>query len=159
MVVSIRKTAIGVSAAAALAMSALIIPREGLVLVAAPDPIGILTYCYGETTGVVPGRTYTRDQCASLLATRVNAFEKSISGCLSNYATLPTPTKAAVISISYNVGTGTMCKSTMFSKLRAGDIIGACNEFPRFTRAGGRVLTGLVKRRAAEQAVCLKGVH
>ncbi|MGV1835213.1 lysozyme [Rhizobium rhizogenes] len=156
---SIRKRAIGVSAAVALATSALIVPWEGLSLVTYRDPIGILTYCFGETTGAQPGRTYTRDQCVSILDARVNAFEKSVSGCLSNYATLPTPVQAAVVSISYNVGTGAMCKSTMFTKLRAGDIVGACNEFPKFTRAGGKVLAGLVNRRAAERAVCLKGVH
>jgi lysozyme len=157
--VSLRTKAIGASAAVALAISALIVPSEGLSLRTYRDPIGILTYCYGETAGAVAGRTYTRDQCVSILDARVKSFEKSVSLCLSDYPSLPTPVQAAVLSISYNVGTGTMCKSTMFSKLRAGDILGACGEFPKFTRAGGKELPGLVKRRAAERAVCLKGVH
>lgn len=148
-----------ISAAVALAISSLIMPSEGLSLRTYRDPIGILTYCYGETAGAVAGRTYTIDDCRSILDARVNSFEKSVLSCLPNYANLPVPVQASVLSVSYNVGTGAMCKSTMFRLLANGNIKGACEEFPKFTRAGGRVLPGLVKRRSIERAMCLKGVH
>lgn len=153
-----RQKAVGASAAVALATTALIMPWEGLSLRTYRDPIGILTYCYGETTDAVAGRTYTADQCRSILEARVKGFEDSIAHCLGNYATLPTPTKAATISFTYNVGEGKACKSTMFRKLQAGDIRGACDELLRWTKAGGRELKGLVNRRNAERRICLQGV-
>jgi lysozyme len=37
--------------------------------------------------------------------------------------------------------------------------VGACNELPRWTLAGGKELPGLVKRRAAERDLCLQGLR
>lgn len=155
---TLRQKAVGVSAAVALATTALIMPWEGLSLRTYRDPIGILTYCYGETTDAVAGRTYTSDQCTAILEARVKGFEDSITHCLSGYPALPTPTKAALISFTYNVGEGAACKSTLFRKVRLGDIRGACDELLRWTKAGGRELKGLVNRRNAERRVCLQGV-
>lgn len=154
-----KKTFVGASAAVVLATSTLIMPWEGRSLVTYKDPIGILTYCDGETRGAVAGKTYTNAECDAILSARVKAFEKSVTSCLSNYPALPLQVQAAVLSITYNVGEGAMCRSTMFKLLRAGDLRAACEEFPKFNRAGGRVLKGLVNRRAAERAVCLKGIH
>ncbi|NER83460.1 MAG: lysozyme, partial [Leptolyngbya sp. SIO1D8] len=44
---------------------------------------------------------------------------------------------------------------SLLAKLNAGDYQGAANEFPRWVKAGGRVLQGLVRRRNAEQALFL----
>ena len=155
---NLKKSLIGVSAAAALAGVALIAPYEGLVLKTYKDPIGILTYCRGETISARPGLTYTEEQCNAIFADRIKSFEKSVSGCLPNYSSLPTPVQASVLSITYNVGTGAMCKSTMFKLLSKGDIKAACEQFPLWNKAGGKVLPGLTKRRASEMAFCLKGV-
>lgn len=59
--------------------------------------------------------------------------------------------RAALISFSFNVGTGNFAASTMRMKLNRGDRIGAAQEFPKWRRAGGRILRGLVRRRAAER--------
>ncbi|HTD03821.1 lysozyme [Undibacterium sp.] len=55
-------------------------------------------------------------------------------------------------------GSGRAIIITMVRKLNAGDYAGACNELPRWVYAGGKILPGLVKRRAAEQELCLRGL-
>jgi len=40
--------------------------------------------------------------------------------------------------------------------LNRGDVFGAANELPKWRRAGGRVLRGLVRRRAVERALFLR---
>jgi lysozyme len=50
-----------------------------------------------------------------------------------------------------------MQKSTMFWQLRRAHC-GACQQFSRWTYAGGKQLPGLVKRRAEEKQLCLDGV-
>ena len=61
----------------------------------------------------------------------------------------------ALVSFSFNVGLGSLQKSTIRMKTNRGDFIGAANEFMKWTKAGGKVLPGLVKRRAAERALYL----
>ncbi|MDX1253277.1 MAG: lysozyme [Gammaproteobacteria bacterium] len=57
---------------------------------------------------------------------------------------------AALVSFAYNVGAGNLKKSTLLRLLNAGDYAGAANEFQKWDRAGGRVLSGLTRRRKAE---------
>jgi len=57
---------------------------------------------------------------------------------------------AALVSFTFNLGLGNLAKSTLLRKLNDGDFAGAAAEFPRWNKAGGKVLEGLVKRRAAE---------
>jgi lysozyme len=57
---------------------------------------------------------------------------------------------AALVSFAYNVGTGNLAKSTLLRKLNANDVQGAAVEFANWNKAGGKVLAGLTKRRAAE---------
>ena len=59
--------------------------------------------------------------------------------------------RAALVSFIYNVGSGNFAASTMRMKLNRGDRIGAAQEFPKWRRAGGVILRGLVRRRAAER--------
>lgn len=59
----------------------------------------------------------------------------------------------ALSSFVYNVGAGNFMHSTLLVKLNAGDYAGAANEFPRWNKANGIVLQGLVMRRAREAAL------
>jgi lysozyme len=56
----------------------------------------------------------------------------------------------ALVSFAYNVGVGNLRSSTLLRKLNAGDYDGAALEFHRWNRSKGKVLPGLVRRRAAE---------
>jgi lysozyme len=62
--------------------------------------------------------------------------------------------KAAFLSFAFNVGNGNFCGSTLVRKANAGDMRGACAELSRWVYAGGKELPGLVRRRAAERAMC-----
>lgn len=57
---------------------------------------------------------------------------------------------AAIVSFTFNLGVGNLKQSTLLKKLNAGDFAGAANEFAKWNKAGGRVLAGLTRRRAAE---------
>ncbi len=62
---------------------------------------------------------------------------------------------SALISFTYNLGVGNLQKSVLRMKLNRSDRIGAADEFPKWRRAGGRILRGLVRRRAAERELFL----
>ena len=126
---------------------------EGVRTVAYRDPVGIPTICFGETKAVKLGDRLTIDQCKDMLAARVEEFGAGVDRCVTSV--LPPTRKAALVSFSYNVGINAFCGSTLVKKLNAGDVAGACNELNRWTRAGGIVLPGLVKRRAEEREMCL----
>ena len=57
---------------------------------------------------------------------------------------------AALASFTFNLGRGSLAKSTLLRKLNARDYNGAAEEFHKWNKAGGKVLGGLVARRAAE---------
>lgn len=129
---------------------------EGLRLDAYRDVVGVPTICYGETKGVKLGQSRTKAQCDDMLMSRVAEFEVELDKCLT--VSVPTDTKIAFVSWAYNVGSTAACKSTLVRKANAGDIAGACNELPRWNKAGGRTLKGLVNRRSAEQKLCHQGL-
>lgn len=132
---------------------------EGYEPVAAPDPIGVPTVCYGETIGVTyDGKKHTEAECRAMLAARLPQYEKGMAACIVFPDGVPDKSYVAFISFTYNVGVSAFCHSTLALKLNNGDLKGACNELPRWVYAGGRVLPGLVTRRAEEQALCLEGV-
>lgn len=146
------KAAVG---AVALATT-LVAGFEGYVNHVYFDSAHVATYCYGETLNPQPGKTYTRQECDAQLAARVAEFDAGVRACV--HTSLPVKVEAAFDSTAYNIGLGAFCGSTLARKANAGDLIGACNEMPRWNRAGGQVLKGLTVRRGEEQALCLEGV-
>ena len=62
---------------------------------------------------------------------------------------------AAMTSLAYNIGIEAFRTSTLLRLYRAGDIKGAAEQFPRWNKAQGQVMPGLVKRRAHERALFL----
>lgn len=130
---------------------------EGLRTVAYTDATGTPTICYGETLGVSLGDVKTTAECKEMFAERLPVFEKGMVRCIENPDAVPDKSYIALLSFTYNVGVGAFCKSTLVKKLNAGDLEGACNELPRWNKSKGRVLKGLVNRRAEEQRICLDG--
>ena len=153
-----RKGKIATAGAAAVALSVAFIGGwEGLRTTAYQDLVNKWTVCYGETRGVKPGDSYTKVECDSMLAARIDEFDRGLDRCLA--ADLPVETRIAVVSWTYNMGLGAACRSTLVRKANAGDLIGACNELPRWNWAGGRVIQGLTNRRVSERALCLRGLE
>jgi lysozyme len=62
----------------------------------------------------------------------------------------------ALVSFAFNVGLGNLQSSTLRMKFNRGEIEGAADEFLKWTKGGGRVLPGLVKRRSDERLLFLK---
>jgi lysozyme len=63
----------------------------------------------------------------------------------------------ALVSFSFNVGLGTLQRSTLRQRFNRGDYNGAADEFLKYTKAGGKVLKGLVTRRNDERALFMAG--
>lgn len=59
----------------------------------------------------------------------------------------------AIVDFAYNLGVGRLQTSTLRRKIKAKDWEGAKGQLMLWTRGGGRVLPGLVKRRQAECAL------
>jgi lysozyme len=59
----------------------------------------------------------------------------------------------ALVSFSFNVGLGNLQRSTIRMKHNRGDFEGAAESFMAWTKAGGKELPGLVKRRKHERAL------
>lgn len=141
--------------AAALAVP-LVMLYEGTVLRSYRDPIGIITACVGHTGPELRmGQKYTRQQCEDMLYGDLLKHTAALD-CIKQPMT--DEQKAAFLSFAFNVGNKAFCDSTLASKANAGDMPGACAELSRWTRAGGRELPGLVKRRAAERELCERGL-
>jgi len=59
----------------------------------------------------------------------------------------------ALVSFAFNVGLGSLQRSSLRMKTNRGEFEEAADEFLKWTKAGGRVLPGLVKRRRDERAL------
>ena len=64
----------------------------------------------------------------------------------------------ALVSFSYNLGLGSLQNSTLLRLLNAGNFQAAADQFPRWDRAGGKEVAGLLARRNAERALFLTPV-
>ena len=62
-----------------------------------------------------------------------------------------------MVAFAFNVGLGNLQSSTLRMKYNRGDIEGTADEFLKWTKASGKVLKGLVRRREAERALFLTG--
>lgn len=149
----------GITAAVMGILMLIIPPFEGFEPKVAPDPIGVPTYCYGETLDIPPlGTVFTESECRGKLAARLPQYERGMAACIKDPYKVPDKSYAAFISFTYNVGVGAFCSSTLHRLLNAGDLRGACEQLTRWVYADGRVFPGLVTRRNAEKKLCLEGI-
>lgn len=146
------------SGALMAAAVALVGAWEGLRTVAYRDVVGIPTVCFGETRGVKMGDRYTVEQCKVMLGEGLVEFEQGMRKCLRNPDAIPDEPYTAFLSLSYNIGTNAFCRSTVARRANAGDLKGACEAISMWNKAGGKVVKGLVNRRAAERELCLEGL-
>ena len=116
------------------------------------DAVGIPTIGFGETAGVKMGDKTTPVRSLVQLLKSTNRHADAIRKCIA--VPLYQHEFDAYVSLSYNIGPGAFCQSTLVKKLNAGDYAGACEEIKRWNRAGGKVLPGLTKRREQEYRLC-----
>lgn len=131
--------------------------HEGLRLVSYQDVIGVWTVCYGETRGIRKGMLFTKGECNEMLVNRLDEFGQGIEKCvpvLADESKVSPKRYVAHLSLAYNIGLGAYCKSSVARLTNAGALLEACNYFGLWNKAGGKVWSGLTKRRAEEAAWC-----
>lgn len=126
---------------------------EGLRLQAYQDVVGVWTIGYGTTRGVKAGMAITKDQAERMLVNDVQRFEPDIDRLVK--APLNQGQWDALMSFVYNLGAANLESSKLLKLLNQKDYAGAADQFPRWNKAGGQVLQGLVRRRAAERGMFL----
>lgn len=127
---------------------ALVQQFEGCRLKAYTCPAGVLTIGYGSTgSHVHPGMTITQDQAEELLRSDLRRFEDGVA----KLCPVATDNQfSALVSFAFNLGLESLKTSTLRRMHNEGKHGDAAAQFARWNKAGGKVLPGLVKRRAAE---------
>lgn len=114
------------------------------------------TIGYGHYgSDVTKGMVITESYAEKLLRKDLEKFENYVN----KYVKVPLTQEMfdSLVSFSFNVGGGSLQSSTLLKKLNAGDYTGASEEFGKWTKAGGKTLQGLVKRRTEEKTLFLSG--
>jgi lysozyme len=124
-------------------------------------PANVLTIGWGHTNH--HGRKFdehsrwTMDDCNKAFMEDMEGFERAVRKAVK--VSLKQYQFDALVSFTYNCGEGNLNKSTLLKKVNAGDFghwhpdkggTGAAAEFPKWNKANGKVLNGLVRRRASE---------
>lgn len=136
---------------------ALVKQFEGLRLQAYPDPATggkPFTIGWGHTGDVKPGDNITEHQAEAILGYDLERTAEIVEKMLTGVSATDNQF-AALVSLAFNIGVFRLSKSTLLRKFVAGDVAGAAAEFLKWRLAAGKVLPGLVKRRAAERALFL----
>lgn len=111
-------------------------------------PAGVWTIGYGSTGPYIkPGMVWTREQAESRMILDAQRF---VTAAKRLCPAAQGRQLAALADFAYNLGASRLAGSTLRKRFNAGDIPGAQREIRKWTRAGGRVLPGLVIRREAE---------
>lgn len=146
------------SAAVAIALSvSYVLPtHEATKLRAYRDAVGVWTACTGETKGVRPGQTFTKQQCAEKLAARTREFNAGVERCVHRPMTVGV--RIAFIDTAYNIGIGGFCSSSIVRLYNEGKTRQACDAIGRYVYARGRWLKGLANRRKDVIEICYAGI-
>lgn len=137
---------------------ALIKEFEGCRLGAYRDSVGVWTIGYGWTHPVDGkpvglGMVISQETAERLLKNGLVSYERDVMKVVR--VPLTQEQFDALVSFAYNLGSRSLSSSTLMRKLNAGDYAGAAEEFLRWDKAGGKVLPGLTRRRAAERKLFL----
>jgi lysozyme len=98
-------------------------------------------------------RQFSKEEVDAILRTDLQRFERGV------HTFCPVPLTQGMFdgltSFSFNVGLGTLQRSTLRQKLLRGDKEGASEELMKYCMAGGKILKGLQNRRIDERALFL----
>ena len=98
-------------------------------------------------------RVFTKEEVDGLLKFDLARFERGVG----QFCPVPLTQGMfdGLVSLSFNVGLGTLQHSTLRQKLLRGDKAGAADEFLKYCMAAGKILKGLQNRRIDERALFL----
>jgi lysozyme len=126
------------------------------------DSVGVWTIGFGTTAmagaGIVPkaGMVISYAEAEGYLRDTLARFGAKIAPKIT--APINENEWAAFLSLAYNIGPVAFARSSALKKFNAGDKAGAADAILLWDKAGGKVLAGLRRRRAAERALFLKPV-
>lgn len=129
---------------------------EGCRLKAYRCPAGVPTIGWGETLGVKMGMVWTQAYADSRLRIRVAQFMAAVLKACPILHLEPPQRTAACTSLAYNIGIGAFRTSSVCRLTMRQEFDRAADSFKLWNKGGGRVLKGLVIRRAAERALYLR---
>ena len=136
----------------------LICSFEGLRLTAYDDGVGVWTIGFGTIkypngVRVKRGDTCTLEQAKSYMKYDLIEFEHTVN----SLAKVPLNQNQfdALVSLTYNIGSGAFKSSTLLKKLNLSDYKGAADQFDVWVNAGGKRMQGLANRRAKEKSLFL----
>ena len=112
------------------------------------DEAGIWTDGWGNTHGVVQGKSITQKQADDQLLANVQDAVASVNKLVK--IDLSQNQFNACVDFVFNCGGRAFQTSTLLRKLNSGDIGGALAEFSKWNKAGGNVSRGLDRRRKGE---------
>jgi lysozyme len=120
-------------------------------------PAGVATIGYGSTYYADKRKVSLddapMDEPTARALLMVELEHTYLPGVLRNCPILATDERRcnAIVDFAYNLGIGRLQTSTLKRKINAQDWAGAQEQIMLWTRGGGKVLPGLVKRRLAEK--------
>ncbi len=112
------------------------------------------TIGFGDTHGVKLGDKTDPIRALIKLSHHTENFQRDLKRCIGDIPMYQYEWDA-IVSWSYNIGTGAACKSTLVKKLKMRDYSGACSELLRWNKFNGRELAGLSTRRQEEYRLCM----
>lgn len=129
---------------------------EGVRLESYKCPADVWTVGIGHTDAagppkVTPGMKITLQEAYDILNRDLDQYEAAVTNSVK--VPLTQNQFDALVSFTYNVGIGAFQKSTLLKKLNAGQYDAVPGELMKWTKAGGKELPGLVRRRRAEAAL------
>ena len=124
---------------------------EGCELEAYLCPANVWTIGYGHTFDVKEGDVIDQEAAEALLIEDLEEFEGYVNALVE--IDLEQYQFDALVSWTFNLGPTNLRESTLLNRINYGPISDVPFQIQRWTRAGGKVLQGLVKRRAAEAAL------
>lgn len=106
------------------------------------------TIGWGSTgPDVTPATVWTKEQCDARFDQDIQKYANAVSEAIGN---APTTQNQFDALVSFHYNTGAIRTATLTKKHKAGDFVAAQAEFLRWNKNAGRVMKGLVRRRAAE---------
>jgi lysozyme len=129
---------------------------EGFRARAYRDAVGVWTIGYGHTSmagapEVRPGSEVSQAEAETILRRDVEIFARGAREAVK--VPLNDAQFSALVSFAYNVGLGNLRKSSVLAAINRKDFAAVPRRLQLWTKAGGRVLPGLVRRRGAEAAL------
>lgn len=124
-------------------------------------PAGVLTIGYGHTNAngrkIREGDVWTQGECDAALRQDLGVAERAVKRRVR--VELTQPQFDALVSFTFNCGEGALARSTLLRCVNRNDFDGAAEQFAPWCHGGGRVLSGLVRRRKAEADLFRTGNH